>query len=196
MTDKKSNNVKKRNWAFVVYPESAPSDWIERLQGTGLQCAIGPLHDKDLNADNTSKKPHWHVIACYSGPTSYNIVKKLTDDLCAPIPQPLEQIKGYYRYLSHKDNPEKAQYEEREIQLVNGFNILNFVELSKSEVSVIKRKLQQLIRDLNIFEYGDLMDYLLDNEFFLEHDVASCNTYFFDKYISSKRNKLKLAQIN
>ena len=28
--------LKKRNWAFVVYPESAPSDWIEQLQQRGL----------------------------------------------------------------------------------------------------------------------------------------------------------------
>ena len=38
-------------------------------------------------------------------------------------------------------------------------------------------------------EYADLMDYLLDGERTLEYDVASNNTYFFDKYISSKRNK-------
>ena len=30
------NFEKKRNWAFVVYPESAPSDWIEQLQQRGL----------------------------------------------------------------------------------------------------------------------------------------------------------------
>lgn len=52
---KKSSTLKKRNWAFIVYPESAPADWKERLQAKGLQCAISPLHDKDLNPDNTLK---------------------------------------------------------------------------------------------------------------------------------------------
>ena len=118
-----AKNIKKRNWAFVLYPESAPADWREQLQKTGLQCAISPLHDKDMNPDNTPKKPHYHVILTYSGPTSYNVVKALTDGFNQPIPQALEQVRGYYRYLTHKDNPEKAQYDEREIKTINGFNI-------------------------------------------------------------------------
>ena len=188
MSNKKSN-IKKRNWAFVVYPESAPENWIEQLQKTGLQCVISPLHDKDKDPTGEVKKAHYHVIAIYSGPTSFNVVKGLTDSLNCPIPQALEQVRGYYRYLTHKDNPEKYQYDENNIQTVNGFNIADFVELSKSEVSEIKKTLQMLIRNENITEYADLMDYLLDNEKTLEYDVACNNTYFFDKYIASKRNK-------
>ena len=90
-----AKNIKKRNWAFVLYPESAPADWREQLQKTGLQCAISPLHDKDMNPDNTPKKPHYHVILTYSGPTSYNVVKALTDGFNQPIPQALEQVRGY-----------------------------------------------------------------------------------------------------
>ena len=102
-----AKNVKKRNWAFVLYPESAPKDWREQLQQTGLQCAISPLHDRDVNADNSPKKAHYHVILAYSGPTSFNVVKGLTENLNQPIPQPLEQMRGYYRYLSHKEIPKK-----------------------------------------------------------------------------------------
>lgn len=202
-----NKNVKKRNWAFIVYPSknfldgmlsdydgsqgygSAPDDWMDILAGTGLQCAISPLHDKDFNPDGVRKKPHFHVIACYSGPTSFNVVKALTDSLNSPIPQPLEQVRGYYRYLTHKDNPEKAQYSELDISTINGFSILDFVELTKSEVLSIKRQLQSLIRDNNILEYCDLMDFLQDGNMTSEYDVASCNTYFFEKYISSRRNK-------
>ena len=72
-------NVKKRNWAFVLYPESAPKDWREQLQLTGLQCAISPLHDRDTNPTGEPKKPHYHVILTYSGPTAYNVVKALTN---------------------------------------------------------------------------------------------------------------------
>ena len=190
--DVKKSNVKKRNWAFVLYPESAPADWIDQLRQTGLQCAISPLHDKDINPTGDSKKPHWHVIACYSGPTSYNVVKRVTDSLNAPIPQALEQVRGYYRYLTHKDNPEKAQYSENDIITINGFNIADFVELSKSEVIDIKKKLQQIIRKLIIIEYSDFMDYLADNEMNVEYEVASNNTYFFDRYIASKRNKNRI----
>lgn len=194
LSNKPKNNVKKRNWAFVLYPESAPADWMERLQLTGLQCAVSPLHDLDINPTGEPKKAHYHIILCYSGPTSYNVVKQLTDSLNQPIPQALEQVRGYYRYLTHKDNPEKAQYDDNDIKTINGFNIADYVELSKSEVNEIKSKLQQLIRNLNLLEYCDFMDYLMDNDCKLEYDVASCNTYFFEKYISSRRNKLKLVK--
>lgn len=187
----KKSNVKKRNWAFILYPESSPADWVEILQRTGLQCAISPLHDKDIDPTGEPKKAHYHIILCYSGPTSFNVVKTLCDSLNQPIPQALEQVRGYFRYFTHMDNPEKYQYSSDEIRFVNGFNISDFIELSKSEVIEIKKKLQQLIINLNIYEYSDFMDYLLVNEFSLEYDVASCNTYFFEKYISSRRNKVK-----
>lgn len=184
-------NVKKRNWAFVLYPESAPDDWVEILQQTGLPCAISPLHDKDVNPDNTKKKAHYHVIVTYNGPTSYNVVKALTDRLKQPIPQVLEQVKGYYRYLTHKDNPEKAQYPESEIRAINGFQISDFVEMTKSEVMAIKMRLQTIIRENEFYEYAQLMDYLLDCGTFEEYDVASCNTLFFDRYISSRRYRVE-----
>ena len=92
-SDNLSNVIKKRYWAFVLYPDSAPSDWQEQLQMLGVTAAISPLHDKDLNADNEIKKEHYHIILCYNGPTTYNNVKKLTvDTLNATIPQPLESI--------------------------------------------------------------------------------------------------------
>jgi hypothetical protein len=179
-----AKNVKKRNWAFVLYPESAPENWREELQKTGLQCAISPLHDRDMNPDSTPKKAHYHVILTYSGPTSYNVVKALTDGFNQPIPQALEQVRGYYRYLTHKDNPEKAQYDERDIKTINGFNIADFSELTRSEITQIKKTLQALIRQYDIIEYAQLMDFLQDEEMNVEYEVASNNTLFFDRYIA------------
>lgn len=181
-------NVKKRNWAMVLYPESAPEDWREQLRLSGLQVAISPLHDKDVNADGELKKAHHHVILVYGSPTTYNNVKALCDRLNQPIPQPLEQVRGYYRYLTHEDNPEKAQYSKADIQTLNGFDIREFVELTKSEVTKAKREILQLIRDNGITEYADLVDILMDGgegtaDMF---DVASNNTLFFKAYLTSQ----------
>ena len=183
-------NVKKRNWAFVLYPESAPKNWREQLLQTGLQCAVSPLHDRDVNPTGEPKKPHYHVILAYSGPTSYNVVKALTNGkLGQTIPQPLEQIEGYYRYLTHKDNPEKAQYNASDIETINGFDIRNYIDLTKSEVVRLKREIQAFIRDNQIFEYADLMDLLMDagEEMADHYEVAANNTVFFDRYLSSRR---------
>lgn len=186
-----AHQIKKRNWAFVAYPESVPQDFFEQLTKTGLQIAISPLHDKDIEPDGKAKKPHWHIILIYNGPTSFAVVKKLTDSFKSPIPIPLEGVRGYYRYFTHKDNPEKYQYDEKEIKCLNGFSILDFVEITKSEVMKISKELQILIQNKNILEYSDLMDFILEFGTDSEYDVASSHTYFFDKYISSRRNKNK-----
>lgn len=188
-----SKNVKKRNWAFVLYPESAPADWRERLTKSGLQCAISPLHDRDLNPTGEPKKAHYHVILCYEGPTSFNVVKRLTEDLNQPIPQPLEQVRGYYRYLTHEDNPEKAQYSKADIQHINGFDIREFVEMTKSEVLRYKREIIEFIRDNRLTEYADLVDALYDSgEAMADHfEVATNNTLFFKSYLTSRWRKVE-----
>ncbi len=186
-------NVKKRNWALIAYPDSLPDDWLQILADTGLQVAISPLHDSDLNPDGEPKKAHYHLILCYPGPQTYNAVKTLADSLHCPIPKPLESIRGAYRYFTHLDNPEKFQYDASLIQCLNGFSILDYVELTKSEVLRIKQDLQGFIRAQNVMEYSDLMDALQDAGNTDYYDVASSNTYFFEKYISSRRNKAKNA---
>lgn len=210
MAEKKSS-VKKRNWAFFVYPTkeqlealgsnydgsdgygTVPDDWKQRLQLSGLQYAISPLHDKDLLEDGSgkTKKPHYHVIVVYGSPTTYNNVKSLTDSLNSPIPQALEQVRGYYRYLTHKDNPEKYQYDDKEIVTGGGFNIADFIELSKSEVSEIKFKLQALIREQDMTEYEQFMDYVQDNFDRTLYDVASSHTIFFNTYLRSRRHRVE-----
>lgn len=184
-------NIKKRNWAFVLYPESAPVDWRDIIQETGLLGAVSPLHDKDVNPTGDLKKPHYHVILCFDGPTTYNNVKTITDRLNCPIPQPLEQIRGYYRYFTHIDNPEKYQYDDKEITTINGFDINNYVELSYTEISKYLLQLQYIIRDKHILEYADLLDMLADNDLKELWDVARNHTVLLDRYISSRRYKTK-----
>jgi hypothetical protein len=175
-----------------MYPESVPGNWKDILQKTGLQCAVSPLHDRDMNADETQKKEHWHVLLTYStGGTTYNVVEKLTASLNATIPQPVEQLKGLYRYLTHKDNPEKTQYSEADIITINGFNIREHVELTKSEVNKLKRDIMRFVEEYDITEYCDLLVELDKNDLSDMWDIAANNTIFADAYIRSRRHKLE-----
>lgn len=187
---KSSTNVKKRNWAFVLYPESAPAEWRDMLQESGLSAAVSPLHEYDCDPNGEVKKAHYHIILCYPGPTTFNAVKALTcDKLNQPIPQPLDSVRGYYRYFTHKDNPDKFQYDEKDITTINGFNIVDYVELTRSELNDIKRRLQNVIRNEDFTEYSEFMDYILDEALPEEYDVACSNTVFFNSYISSRRHR-------
>ena len=187
--NKIDKNVKKRNWAMVLYPESAPKDWKDILTKTGLEIAISPIHDKDVNPDGTIKKPHYHIILCYPGPTTYNAVRKLTESLNQPIPIPLESVKGMYRYFTHMDNPDKYQYDEKDIQTLGGFDVSNFSDLSSADKSKIKLELTKLISENSITEYSEFIDYVvaLDKpDYFM---IASSNTIYFNAYIRSMRHK-------
>lgn len=173
----------------MAYPESLPADWIDQLKQSGLKVAISPLHDRDTNPTGEPKKPHYHVIVSYEGPTTYSNVEKLTSRLNQPIPQPLEQVRGYYRYLTHEDNPEKAQYDKADIQLLNGFDIRDYVEMTKSEVTRYLREVQQFVMDNEILEYAALMEILIQGGEGMKdwYDVASSHTLFFTAYLRSRR---------
>lgn len=183
--------VKKRNWCFVVWPDSAPENWRDLLQESGLLFAISPFHDKDINPDGSIKKPHYHVIMCFDGPTTFNNALSVAKKCNANTVQPLEQIRGYYRYFTHMDNPEKYQYNDNDITTINGFDINNYIELTYTEVSKLLLQIQHLIRDKHVLEYSDLLDMLDTDDTKELWDVARNHTFLLDRYISSRRNKTK-----
>lgn len=189
-------DVKKRNWWFVLYPESAPPDWRDRLRATGLPIAISPLHDKDVYDDGEQagqpKKPHHHVILAYPGPTTYSVVCKLVQgELGQPIPQPLEAIRGGYRYLSHADNPEKYQYDAKDIETLNGFNILDYVDMTAAEAVAMNKELVSLIMELGFADYCDFIEYLLFNGTDVQYEYAISHTLFFTAYLKSRWQREK-----
>ena len=186
------SKIKGRNWAFVMYPESMPADWFERLQMTGLPFAISPLHDQDLNPTGEVKKPHYHVITYYDSPTTQDMVKtQVTDLVCGTIPIKLEGLKGMYRYHIHRDNPEKFQYEDKDRTFINGFDIKRVDDLSYYEIKMLLRQLFTLVVDHHILEYCDLIDMLRENDLYDLLDVAENHTILLDRYISSRRYKTK-----
>ena len=181
--------IKKRNWGAVIYPESAPEDWIDILKIKGITFAVSPLHDKDLdNGSNGTKlkKAHYHIIMCFDGPVTDKTVNDLLHSLNQPIGISLESVRGYYRYFTHKDNPEKYQYDEKEIRLFNGFDVCDV--LNGFEVYQHMKEIQNLIIENGIIEYCDLIDYLLISDYGELWNVACSHTLFFNSYITSKRH--------
>lgn len=186
-----------RSWAFVMYPESMPEDWKDRVVEMGIPMAISPLHDKDLNPTGEVKKAHYHVIVYYENPTTLNSVKSnVCDRLNATIPIKLESMRGMYRYHLHLDNPEKYQYDDRDRQFLNGFDIDFANKLTKTEINKRIREIHTFINDNDINEYIDLLDILKDNELIELYDIAISNTMLFKALLDSKRNKGKLPIID
>lgn len=175
---------KTRNWWFILYPESAPEDWLNTLQSTLVPFALSPLHDKDINDDGSLKKPHYHVLLRYDGPTTYNHVLELTRSLNQPIPTRYDSFSGAYAYLYHGNSPDKFQYESASVVRYNGLSVPS----SRSESGDMLRRVAVLsfIDDNDIREYADLVDYVVSssNEEWLKEISRNC--YFYLQYIKSR----------
>lgn len=181
-----------RYWTIVVYPESAPEDWRDRL--TGLQWVESPLHDKDTNPDGSVKKTHWHIIIFNQGKLSYNQAKKIADSINGASPQYVQNITGMVRYLAHIDNPEKAQYDKSKI-IGHGIDVSKYLE-SENDIDELMREIEMFIRKNKITEYGDLVDISSDlHEDYPDwHKCVTTHTIHFRGYLASKRHKLLLTE--
>lgn len=178
-----------RTWAFVIYPESLPSDYEEIIHETGLPFAISPLHDKDLDPTGEPKKPHYHCIVYYENATTLKNVKdNVCDKLNATIPIKLESMRGMYRYHLHLDNPEKYQYDDRDRKFYNGFDVDMAGKLTKTEINKIIKEIHCFINENDITEYIELLDVLKDSNFNTFYEVAINNTIFFKSLLDSKRH--------
>lgn len=112
---------KSREWTCLVYPDSAPENWKEILQKAFLETYISPLHDRDLNPDGTPKKPHYHVVLAWQGPTTYSNACEIAKEFGGIVePRVVGSLRGICRYLCHLDNPEKAQYNPDDVICYNG----------------------------------------------------------------------------
>ena len=135
----KKPDAKSREWWCCVYPDSAPSNWRELVQQTFLEAYISPLHDKDLNTDGTPKKPHWHVVLAWPGPTTFSNAKTIMAEFNGVIePKIIGTLRGVCRYLCHLDNPEKAQYSPDDVICYNGADWETVINLKSDKYIAIE----------------------------------------------------------
>lgn len=185
----KSVDNRFRNWSFIVYPESAPNDWIMQLDDLHVETYISPLHDKDVNPTGELKKPHFHVIICFEGKKSFEQVKTITDSLNAPHPQYINSIRGMARYLCHLDNPEKVQYSPSNVFCLGGADYFDVIHL-KSDDRRIRAEILKFLKDADIRYYSDLVNVCI-SEYPDWLDLVTTNTILFKSYISERRYKIK-----
>lgn len=189
MSEEKKD-VRGRTWALVVYPESAPKTWRSLLDNTHVAWVESPLHDKDVNSDNTPKKPHWHIILMYGSKKSYSQVKEVAEILHAPIPQKVQNTKGAVRYLVHTDNPEKYQYDKSEIVCHGGAEVERFFQLSSASRLQVLKEIITFIKDSQLENLMDFLSYCIEEDEDEWLDVASNhNTLIISKAIDAVYQK-------
>lgn len=178
------------NWSFVAYPESLPPNWEDIINQHHISWFCSPLHDADLNADESEKKPHYHIIFNFETLKSYEQVIEITKgELNSTVPQIVKSMRGYIRYFLHLDNPEKTQYKLEDIRCFGGADYSTYLEPTKSDRNRIYDEIIDWIEENDITEFCDLSTYARNNEPEWRSLLYNNSTLFFATYINSRRNK-------
>lgn len=165
--------TKSKYFCAVLYPDSTTYDadkLIKALAEEHLSFAVSPIHDRDVDVDGSMKKGHYHLLLAYSSATTLNNIRGWFK-VCGMPEAELHSVRicasgvGYYRYLTHKDNPEKAQYNDKDIRVFNDFDEL-FKKFSKTASEKIDNlvRIFQIVDDLNSISFHNLIQYLMLNE--------------------------------
>lgn len=176
-----------RNYAFMVYPDSVPENWLAKLKETHIPMFVSPLHENDIDPMGQPKKPHYHVMIMFDGVKTLEQAQELVRGISANnYVEIVESLRGYARYLCHLDNPEKAQYSPDDVQSINGSDYNAVIGLALDKYKAI-REMQSWCQDNNIFSFYKLCDYALENRFDW-YRVLCDSGVFMREYLKSRRD--------
>lgn len=173
-----------RNWATIIYPDSAPTDWKEKLIDIKSPVFVSPLHDQDINPGGEKKKPHYHIVLTFEGKKSREQIKELTDTFGGVGQEVVNSLRGYVRYLCHLDNPEKYRYNENDIQTFGGADYNSVCGLPTDKYKCLG-EMQDFIRIHRINSFAILADYAKECRPDWYKVLADTSTLFMREYIKS-----------
>lgn len=181
-----------RDWAFIVYPDSAPPNWEDVLNEQHLTWSHSPLHEFDVNPDGEVKKAHWHCLLRFEGVKSYSQVCEMIAPLNGPIPTVCNSVRGAVRYFWHLDNPEKFQYNPNEVYVFGGFDIREACKPSASERYKYIAEMEDWVDETHCIHLKDLRKYARTYRFGDWYAVlCDSASYQMGQYILSNYQKLK-----
>lgn len=104
-----------RNWGTIVYPDTAPDDWVEIFKSHNVPFFISPLHDRDITAVGEPKKPHYHVLLMFDSVKTEEQARTIFESIGGVGCERINSLRGNARYLCHLDDMDKAQYDPNEV---------------------------------------------------------------------------------
>lgn len=173
-----------RNWAVIVYPDSAPDNWQEVLAAECVPAFVSPLHDQDVNPDGEPKKPHWHVILMFKGKKSLKQVQDISDKLSGVRPEPVQDLRGYARYLIHADDPSKAQYSPNDVVSLSGADWLTSTE-SMADTDTAVGQMMEWCEEQGCYSFAALSKYARNHRPDWFRVLTSKRTSFMVAYVKS-----------
>lgn len=147
-----------RNWATVVYPESAPSDWKMILQEQCVPALVSPVHDKDVNSDGKIKKEHYHVMILFDGVKTLEQAKEVFSVIGGVGVEPVKSVRAYARYLCHLDSQNKIHYRIDDVLSLSGADYNTIIRLASDKYTAIGEMIEFCMQN-SIESYAELLLY-------------------------------------
>lgn len=165
-------SIKKKAFMITQAFEFMDTDDIQTIYNRALSlnslkkiaCII---HDKDKREDWLLKKPHFHMVL-----TFWQTMSSLTISRALWVEeQYVEKIKSSvnssFLYLIHKNDPEKYQYNPKEV--LSNFDYVDFSDdytpKQKREL-IAKRILDWEIKPYNLIDFVSIEEYAKNNSFY------------------------------
>jgi hypothetical protein len=158
MKDNNKTNCRTRNFACVIYPESAPTNWEEILTEQFVPSFISPLHEFDVNPTGEVKKPHYHVMIMFDGVKTTEQAKVIFEAIGGVGCEIVQSVRGYARYLCHLDNPEKYQYSPEYVKQLCGADYHSIIGLVTDKYKAV-REIINFCKVNDIVAYSELLEY-------------------------------------
>lgn len=190
MADKKQGTETPRRsslWAFIIYPgDSAPEDWLERLQAFHVPMFISPLHNPD---EEGGLKPHRHVFVIFSSLKSQSQVDEISQSVCGTRAFIVEDKAGYAKYLIHLDRTEKQQWTDEQLEAdpvigLCGLDYKSFL-LELTDPFEIVREIEDWIDKADVFSLWEVIKYARDNNE-TWYRILHKRTIAIDLYLKSR----------
>ena len=162
---------KARYFTFLLYPESIPTDWIQKLESLDVPIVISPIHDKDLsNVEGQKyKKAHYHVIYVAKNPVTADSVRVkikrlLGEKALAKVQIVIQSMENMYLYLTHESKDaiakNKYKYKKSDIIQLNNFDIDRYITLDAEDKDDMLNEVCDLIDEHGLANIRELRRFI------------------------------------
>lgn len=187
-TMNETKEKRSRNWATIIYPDSAPENFRDIISELMIEALLSPLHTDQDEEKQLEKKPHYHLEIKFSTMKSKDQTLEIVSKFGGVGAEAVNDFRAYARYLCHLDQPNKKQYDPKEVRSFGSLDYLEIIEASADKYKIV----------------GEIMDYIdqhpqeiknsfsrllrvarIENESWFRHLCDDC-AYIIKEYLTSK----------
>lgn len=187
-----------RNWGTIIYPPTGaegerttcPDTWAEILGSLGVRAVASPIHDRDVLENGEFKKPHRHVLLAFDGVKSAQQVRDIVAKIGGVGVEPINSLYAQVRYLTHMDNPEKAQYSTLDVLTFGGFEYKRYASTKEDEERETCGRMAEIMNmcaEFGVWDFAAVSDMLMSERPDLFGTFRK-NSYYFATYLKCKKD--------